>query len=650
MADAAPGVAPLGIAVLGIAAFGVTRSLTGRRWIWRGAEDRISLGIAQRLGVPDIVGRLLAARGVGIEGAADFLDPTLRALLPDPSLLIDMEVAAGRLAEAVRRGETVAVFGDYDVDGACAGALTAGLLRELGCAVIPYVPDRATEGYGPNGPALLGLVGRGATLIVCVDCGTAAATALQAVAGKADVVVLDHHKAEGLPPPILATVNPNRLDDGSGLSLLCAAAVAFLTAVAMVRVLRRSGFFDARPEPDLIGRLDLVALATVCDVMPLTGVNRALVCQGLKVLGRRARIGLAALLDVVQTRDKPSAFTLGYLLGPRINAAGRISQADLGLRLLLCGDPLEASGLAATLDAVNRQRQEVEASMLDAAMEAADRQSAQGHAALLVHGDGWHPGVVGIVAGRIKERFNRPACVAGIADGIAKGSGRSVPGLGGAGGAADGHPDHRRRASDGGGVFAGPGAARRVPRLPGRAPGRRGRAAECRGPGGGGRPRGARRDGGVGARGGAAGSVRRRQRGAAVRAAARPRGPRRPGGARGRHDPRLRRGRGRREAAEGDAVPCARGSAGGRAAGARRGAAAPGGAFAGGGMERVGECRLYHRGRGGGVIGRLATGLTGCLASCLAGCLAGCLTLAGPSATQPRPRGTPSGARVVPFV
>jgi single-stranded-DNA-specific exonuclease len=429
MADAAPGVAPLGIAVLGIAAFGVTRSLTGRRWIWRGAEDRISLGIAQRLGVPDIVGRLLAARGVGIEGAADFLDPTLRALLPDPSLLIDMEVAAGRLAEAVRRGETVAVFGDYDVDGACAGALTAGLLRELGCAVIPYVPDRATEGYGPNGPALLGLVGRGATLIVCVDCGTAAATALQAVAGKADVVVLDHHKAEGLPPPILATVNPNRLDDGSGLSLLCAAAVAFLTAVAMVRVLRRSGFFDARPEPDLIGRLDLVALATVCDVMPLTGVNRALVCQGLKVLGRRARIGLAALLDVVQTRDKPSAFTLGYLLGPRINAAGRISQADLGLRLLLTDDKQEAAELAATLDAVNRQRQEVEASMLDAAMEAADRQSAQGHAALLVHGDGWHPGVVGIVAGRIKERFNRPACVAGIADGIAKGSGRSVPGL-----------------------------------------------------------------------------------------------------------------------------------------------------------------------------------------------------------------------------
>jgi single-stranded-DNA-specific exonuclease len=407
----------------------VARSLTGRRWIWREAEDRISLGIAQRLGVPDIVGRLLAARGVGIAGAPDFLDPTLRALLPDPSLLTDMEVAATRLADAVRRGETVAVFGDYDVDGACAGALIAGLLRALGCIVIPYVPDRATEGYGPNAPALLGLVARGASLIICVDCGTAAAPALAAVAGKADVVVLDHHKADGPPPPILATVNPNRLDDGSGLTLLCATAVAFLTAVATVRVLRRAAFFAQRPEPDLIGMLDLVALATVCDVMPLTGVNRALVCQGLKVLARRDRIGLAALLDVVQTRDKPSAFTLGYVLGPRINATGRISQADLGLRLLLTDDPQEAAQLAATLDAVNRQRQEVEASMLDAAMAAAERQSAQGHAALLVRGDGWHPGVVGIVAGRIKERFNRPACVAGIADGVAKGSGRSVPGL-----------------------------------------------------------------------------------------------------------------------------------------------------------------------------------------------------------------------------
>jgi single-stranded-DNA-specific exonuclease len=410
-------------------ALGVARSLTGRRWVWREAEERVGLGIAQRLGVSELVGRLLAARGIDLDSAADYLDPTLRALLPDPSLLIDMDTAAARLAEAVRGAETVAVFGDYDVDGACAGALMASLLRALGCPVIGYVPDRATEGYGPNPAALQGLVARGATLIVCVDCGTAAAAALASVAGTVEIVVLDHHKAEGPPPPVLATVNPNRLDCDSGLGLLCAAAVAFLAAVATVRTLRRLGFFAARPEPDLLALLDLVALATVCDVMPLTGVNRALVAQGLKVLGRRARVGLAALLEVVQTRDRPNAFTLGYVLGPRINAAGRISQADLGLRLLLTEDPAEAAQLAATLDAVNRQRQEVEAAIHDLAMQQAERQADAGHAALLVHGEGWHPGVVGIIAGRIKERFNRPACVAGVAAGTAKGSGRSVPGL-----------------------------------------------------------------------------------------------------------------------------------------------------------------------------------------------------------------------------
>ena len=379
--------------------------------------------------MPEIVGRLLAARGVGLEAAADFLDPTLRALLPDPSVLRDMDRAAARLAEAVRRGETVAVFGDYDVDGACSGALMTGLLRELGCTVIAHVPDRMTEGYGPNVPALQALAGRGATLLVCVDCGTAAGEVLACLHGRADVVVLDHHKAEGPPPPVFATVNPNRLDCGSGLGTLCAAAIAFLTAVGTLRELRRTGFFAARREPDLLGLLDIVALATVCDVMPLTGLNRALVTQGLRVMARRARPGIAALLEVALVTERPSATTLGYALGPRINAAGRISEADLGLRLLLCDDPVEARGLAATLDAVNRQRQVVEASMLDAAMQAAEAQSAAGRATLLVAGVDWHPGVVGIVAGRIKERFNRPACVAGLADGVAKGSGRSVTGV-----------------------------------------------------------------------------------------------------------------------------------------------------------------------------------------------------------------------------
>ena len=372
--------------------------------------------------------RLLAARGVGIEEAPHFLDPTLRALLPDPSRLIDMDAAADRLARAVRDGETVGVFGDYDVDGACSAALMSTVLRDLGCPVLPYVPDRIAEGYGPNLAALQGLVARGATLIVCVDCGTAAGAVLEALAG-ADIVVLDHHTAEGPPPRVVATVNPNRLDCTSGQKMLCATAVAFLAAIATVRNLRRAGHFGAGSEPDLMSLLDLVALATVCDVMPLVGVNRALVAQGLRVMQRRDRSGIAALLEVAAVRDKVSAMTLGFALGPRINAGGRIGEADLGLRLLLSDDPIDARAMAATLDGVNRQRQTVEAGMLTQALDAAAAQLAAGHAAVLVGGPDWHPGVVGIVAGRIKERFNRPALVAGIADGIAKGSGRSITGI-----------------------------------------------------------------------------------------------------------------------------------------------------------------------------------------------------------------------------
>lgn len=408
---------------------GVARSVTGRRWLWRPADARLGLGIAQRLGLPEMVGRLLAARGVGIDVAGHYLEPTLRALMPDPSALADMDAAADRIAAAVRSGEHVAVFGDYDVDGACAGALISRLLRDLGCEVTPYVPDRLKEGYGPNAPAISGLCDRGASLIICVDCGIAAGEALAAAEGRADVVVLDHHKAEGPIPRVLAAVNPNRLDCGSGLTHVCAAAVAFLAGAATMRVLRRAGWFARRPEPDLLGLLDLVALATVCDVMPLTGFNRALVSQGLKVMSRRARAGIAALLEVTGARDAPSAHTLGFLLGPRINASGRIGEPDLGLRLLLCEDPVEARAIAEKLDAVNRRRQEVEGEVLAAAHAMAEAQADQGRAVLLLVGEGWHPGVVGIVAGRMKERFNRPACVAGLADGMAKGSGRSVPGV-----------------------------------------------------------------------------------------------------------------------------------------------------------------------------------------------------------------------------
>ena len=408
---------------------GVERSLNQRRWVWRVGEDRVGLGIAQRHDLPEIIGRLLAARGVDIDGAASFLDPTLRTLMPDPSALTDMDIAASRIADAVQRGETVAVFGDYDVDGACSGALMFSLLRELGANVLHYVPDRLAEGYGPNAPALRSLAQQGATLVVCVDCGTAAADVFSQLHNRLDIVVLDHHKSEGESPAIIATVNPNRLDDRSGMGSLCATAIAFLTAVALVRELRRRNHFAGQAEPDLLSLLDLVALATVCDVMPLTGLNRALVCQGLKVMARRARPGMAALIDVAMVKDRPSAFTLGFTLGPRINAAGRISESDLGLRLLVTQDTLEARTLAATLDAVNRQRQDVEAGMLEAAMSAAEAQAQAGHPVLLVSGAQWHPGVVGIVAGRMKERFNRPACVAALADGVAIGSGRSVLGL-----------------------------------------------------------------------------------------------------------------------------------------------------------------------------------------------------------------------------
>ena len=368
-------------------------------------------------------------RGVGIDAAADFLTPTLRALLPDPSVLIDMDVAADRLAHAVRQGETVAVFGDYDVDGACSAAIMTRVLRDLGCKVLPYVPDRLSEGYGPNLPALLRLAAAGATLIVCVDCGTAAGNVLAGLRGIAEAIVLDHHKAEGPPPDVVATVNPNRLDCNSGLGNLCAGAIAFLTCVALVRSLRRSGHFAGRTEPNLLELLDMVALASVCDVMPLVGLNRAFVYQGLKVLARRDRPGLAALMDAAGVKERPSAMTLGFALGPRINAGGRIGEADMGLRLLLTGEALEAGRLAQALDGVNRERQQVEAGMLDAAMASAEAQLAAGHAAVLVAGADWHAGVVGIVASRIKEKFNRPACVAGVTDGLAKGSGRSVAGL-----------------------------------------------------------------------------------------------------------------------------------------------------------------------------------------------------------------------------
>lgn len=398
--------------------------------MWRtGSEERLGQGIAQALGVPELMGRLLAARGVSAVHAPDFLDPTLRAMLPDPSSIVDMDVAAARLADAVMAGECVGVFGDYDVDGACSSAIMVTVLRQLGCKMLYHVPDRMLEGYGPNSNALRGMAERGARLLVCVDCGTSAHEAFAPLHNVADVLVFDHHKAEGPPARIRATVNPNRLDCSSGLTTICATAVAFITCIALLRTLRRRGFFEVRAEPDLRELLDLVALATICDVMPLTGLNRALVTQGLRVMAKRARPGIAALLEVAKLTEAPTPMHCGFALGPRINASGRIAESDMGLRLLLAEDAEAATVLAQALDGVNRQRQAVEAAIMGEAMAQAESQVAAGHAVILLAQEGWHPGVVGIVAGRVKEKFNRPALVAGIIDGLAKGSGRSVPGL-----------------------------------------------------------------------------------------------------------------------------------------------------------------------------------------------------------------------------
>ncbi|MEO5374942.1 MAG: single-stranded-DNA-specific exonuclease RecJ [Alphaproteobacteria bacterium] len=412
---------------------GVSRSLSGRRWSVAGADDRTALALCQRLGVPDLVGRILAGRGIGIEEAEGFLNPTLRDLLPDPSHLLDMDRAAERLAAAVMAGETVAVFGDYDVDGATSTALMVRFIEAVGGRARIYVPDRLLEGYGPNTAALLHLRDEGASVVVTVDCGVSAFAPLEAAARQGlDVVVVDHHKAETLLPEAVAVVNPNRLDDASPHGHMAAVGVVFLVTVAVNRVLREAGWFalgSGRTQPDPLQWLDLVALGTVCDMVPLKGVNRALVTQGLKVLARRGNVGLKVLGEVVGLQERPDAWHLGFLMGPRVNAGGRVGRADLGARLLSTADPTEAEALARALDGFNGERQEIEAAVLLEAMEQVEGRSGDQGALVFVVGDGWHPGVLGIVAGRLKERYNRPTCVVGVDGAVAKGSGRSVPGI-----------------------------------------------------------------------------------------------------------------------------------------------------------------------------------------------------------------------------
>ncbi|HLG46062.1 MAG TPA: single-stranded-DNA-specific exonuclease RecJ [Reyranella sp.] len=414
---------------------GIERSLTGRRWAERLSDERIALAMAQRHGLPDAICRLLAARQVDLEGVPDFLEPTLRKFLPDPSHLQDMDVAIARLVRAVQQGERIVVFGDYDVDGATSSALLLRFFRAIGGNIGVYIPDRRKEGYGPNAPALLKLREEGAAVVVTVDCGVTAYEPL-AEARKAglDVVVIDHHQAELALPEALAVVDPNRIDDQSPHKQLAAVGVAFLLCVGINRALRGAGWYgEARPEPDLRQWLDLVALGTVADVVPLTGVNRALVRQGLVVMQQRRNPGLAALADVARLREPPGAYHLGFMLGPRVNAGGRVGQADLGARLLASDDQHEVGALAIRLDEFNAERRAIEREVLDQAVArieglyGPDRKGLP--AALIVESEGWHIGVIGIVASRLVERYGRPAFVIGMDGEIGKGSGRSVRGV-----------------------------------------------------------------------------------------------------------------------------------------------------------------------------------------------------------------------------
>jgi len=409
---------------------GVDRSFAAQLWRQRACDERAALALCQRHGLPDLLGRLLAQRGIGLDQVDRFLEPRLRDSLPDPCRLKDMQTAARRLADAVRMGEAVAVFGDYDVDGATSAALLARFFRAVGRDLRVYIPDRLTEGYGPNLPALRRLAEEGVRLVVTVDCGTGASAVLREAATLGlETIVVDHHVAEAELPPVLAVVNPNRLDDDSGTGSLAAVGVTFLLLVAVNRILRREGFYgDLRPEPALTGWLDLVALGTVADVAPLGGLNRVLVAQGLKVMAGRANSGLAALLQVAGLETAVTAGHLGFQLGPRVNAGGRVGRADLGARLLASDDPLEAQALAQELDRLNRERQEIEAAVLaDATAQVESGPTPQGM--VIAAGEGWHAGVIGIVAARLKERFGLPALVLSLEEARAKGSARSVAGF-----------------------------------------------------------------------------------------------------------------------------------------------------------------------------------------------------------------------------
>ena len=413
---------------------GVAQSALGRAW-----RDRLDLeaqgraqAIVQLHGHPDLLARVLAGRGVTAEASETFLNPTIRALMPEPNSLVGMDALASRLAKSITQGEKIAIFGDYDVDGACSSALLGDFLSACGTPFIIHIPDRIFEGYGPNVEAIKKLSQEGAKLLVTVDCGTTSFEPItEAHKLGLDTLVIDHHQAPEILPDAFAIVNPNRQDDLSGLEHLCAAGVVYMVIIAVNRLLRDAGFFTAdRPAPDLLAELDLVALATIADVVPLKGLNRAYVAKGLAVMRGRGRKGLRCLFDVARADGPPKPYHLGFLIGPRINAGGRIGDAALGAKLLMMQDEEDAQRIAVELDRLNGERQAIEVqTVAEAEAEAIAAGLDESGACIVTAGEGWHPGVVGLVAARLKEKFRKPAFAIAMTGKFGTGSARSIPGV-----------------------------------------------------------------------------------------------------------------------------------------------------------------------------------------------------------------------------
>ena len=412
---------------------GVSRSLGGKAWRLKPADDRVAGEIERAAGCSDALARLLAARGVTAATASAFLAPRLRDSFPDPSSFTGMDACAALIWDAIERGVRIALFADYDVDGATSAAQLHRWLGEIGAPPLVYVPDRIEEGYGPNAPAFASLKAQGAELVITLDCGAASVEPIAAARGMGLTVgVVDHHLMSGPPPEAAVLVNPNQPGDASGCGHMAAAGVVFVLLAALNREGRRRGAFDGRREPDLLAYADLAALGTICDVVPLTGINRAIAAQGLKIMSAWGNPGLAALAEIAAVTGPASAFHAGFLLGPRINAGGRVGRSDLGVRLLTTDDPAEARRLAQELDQLNAERRAIESEVLEAAIAAVEARGLSRDAPVLIaSGEGWHPGVIGIAAGRLKDRYNRPSIVIGVdpETGLAKGSGRSCPGV-----------------------------------------------------------------------------------------------------------------------------------------------------------------------------------------------------------------------------